>query len=234
MIEVFLNNTTEKIEGEYHQSNDTDAPVALVLHHHPQYGGSMNHKVVHNTYTSFVDNNFSVLKINFRGVGKSTGTFDKGIGELTDAAVAIDWLQEHNSNNVPIWVAGFSFGAWVALQLTMRRPEILGFIALSPPATKYDFSFLSPCPVPGLIIQSSNDTISEEGDVTELVKRLTSSVKSNYMEYHVIDDTNHFLRDKEDEATQIIDAYIKLRLNSASKNTTSQKAKKEIRVREYA
>lgn len=232
MVEVFLNNATKKIEGRYHQSKDTNAPVVLILHHHPQYGGSMDSKIINNIYASFVDNNFSALTINFRGVGKSTGTFDKGIGELTDAAVAIDWLQEHNSNNVPIWIVGFSFGAWVAMQLTMRRPEIVSFVALSLPATKYDFSFLSPCPIPGLIIQSSNDTISEESDVTELTQRLINSVKSDHMEYHIVDDTNHFLRGKEEEVAQIIDNYIKLRLNSAA--TSPQKAKKEVRVKEYA
>ncbi len=232
MVEVFLNNATKKIEGEYHQSKETNAPVVLILHHHPQYGGSMDSKMIHSIYTSFIDNNFSALKINFRGVGKSTGTFDKGIGEVTDAAIAIDWLQEHNPSNVPIWIVGFSFGAWVAMQLTMRRPEIVGFIALSLPATKYDFSFLSPCPVPGLIIQSSNDTISEESDVTELANRLINSVKSDHMEYHIIGDTNHFLRDKEEEVTQIIDNYVKLRLNSAA--ISSQMVKKEIRIKEYA
>ncbi|WCR53213.1 MAG: hypothetical protein PG981_000235 [Wolbachia endosymbiont of Ctenocephalides orientis wCori] len=234
MVEVFLNNTTEKIEGEYHQSKDTDAPVVLILHHHPQYGGNMDSKMIHSVYMSFIDNNFSVLKINFRGVGKSTGTFDKGIGELTDAAVAIDWLQERNQSNVPIWIVGFSFGAWVAMQLTMRRPEIVGFIALSLPATKYDFSFLSPCPVPGLIIQSSNDTISDESDVTELAKRLINSVKSKHMEYHVIESTNHFLRDKEEEVIQIIDNYIKLRLNGEpSAASVSEKEKEVVLVKEY-
>ncbi|NSM56624.1 alpha/beta hydrolase [Wolbachia endosymbiont of Atemnus politus] len=232
MVEVFLNNTAKKIEGEYHQSKNANAPVVLILHHHPQYGGNMDSKMIHSIYTSFINNNFSALKINFRGVGKSTGTFDKGIGELTDAAVAIDWLQEHNPSNIPIWIAGFSFGAWVAMQLTMRRPEIVGFIALSLPATKYDFSFLSPCPVPGLIIQSSNDTISEESDITELATRLINSAKSDYMEYHIIDDTNHFLRDKEEEVAKIIDGYIKLRLSSAA--ISSQKTQKEVRIREYA
>lgn len=233
MVEVFLNNTTEKIEGEYHQSKDVNAPVALVLHHHPQYGGNMTHKMVHNTYTSFINNNFSVLKINFRGVGKSTGTFDKGIGELIDAAVAIDWLQEHNSSNVPIWIAGFSFGAWIAMQLTMRRPEIVGFVAISPPATTYDFSFLSPCPVPGLIIQGDNDTLSEEDDIACLITRVTNSVKSKYMQYYIVGDTNHFLRNKEEEAMQIIDDYIKLRLNNTSyQNSYSNVISKKIQ--EYA
>lgn len=213
MAEVFLNNTTERIEGEYYQSKDSNSPVALVLHHHPQYGGNMNHKMVHNIYTSFMNNNFSVLKINFRSIGKSTGTFNNGIGELTDAAVAIEWLQERNSSNVPIWIAGFSFGAWVAMQLTMRRPEIVSFIAVSLPTTNYDFSFLSPCPVPGLVIQGSNTINAENNGVEYLVKRLINSVKSEYMQYHVVNNTNHFFRNKEEEAMQIIDNYIKLRLN---------------------
>jgi uncharacterized protein len=214
MVEVFLNNTTEKIEGIYHQSTEADAPVALILHHHPQYGGNMHHKIIDNIYTTFIQNNFSALKINFRGIGKSTGTFDKGIGELIDASVAIDWLQEHNSSQVPIWIAGFSFGAWVAMQLTMRRPEIVSFIAVSPPATNYDFSFLSPCPVPGLVIYSSKDALSHESDIAYLEKKLISSVKSKYMQFHRIEDTNHFLRYKEEEAMKIINGYVKLRLSN--------------------
>ncbi len=106
-------------------------------------------------------------------------------GELTDAAVAIDWLQEHNSNNVPIWVVGFSFGAWVAMQLTMRRPEIVSFVALSLPATKYDFSFLSPCPVPGLIIQSM---IFKK----QIKKMLLSSDNRNAI-HQILDDKNFYV-----------------------------------------
>ncbi|MBV0899779.1 MAG: alpha/beta hydrolase [Wolbachia endosymbiont of Fragariocoptes setiger] len=211
MVEVFLNNTIEKIEGEYHQSKNLDSPIALVLHHHPQYGGNMESKMVHTVFSSFVNNHFSVLKINFRGVGKSTGTFDKGMGELVDAAIAIDWLQEHNSNNVPIWVAGFSLGAWVAMQLTMRRPEIVGFIAISPPLTNYDFSFLSPCPVPGLVIQGSHDISSDQGDTLPLVKRLASTAKVDHMQHHIINHGNHFLRNKEEEVGEIISNYIQSR-----------------------
>ncbi|OEY87052.1 alpha/beta hydrolase [Wolbachia pipientis] len=221
MVEVFLNNTTEKIEGEYHQSQNVDAPVALILHHHPQYGGNMNHKMIDSIYTTFVQNDFSTLKINFRGIGKSSGTFDKGMGELIDASVAIDWLQEYNSSKSPIWVAGFSFGAWIAMQLTMRRPEVVSFITISLPATHYDFSFLSPCPVPGLVIHSSNDTLSDESDISYLVRRLTNSVKSKYMQFHTIEDANHFLRNKEEAAIKIVDSYIKLRLSIKQTNVLS-------------
>jgi alpha/beta superfamily hydrolase len=89
---------------------------------------------------------FTVLRFNFRGVGRSQGEYDQGIGELSDAASALDYLQAMNTNAKHCWVAGFSFGAWIGMQLLMRRPEITGFVSVSPPANMYDFSFLAPCP----------------------------------------------------------------------------------------
>ena len=70
------------------------SPIALVLHPHPQYGGTMNNKVVVDTFQTFMDNDFSVCRVNFRGVGKSDGEFDNGQGELADAAAALDWLEK--------------------------------------------------------------------------------------------------------------------------------------------
>ena len=86
---------------------------------------------------------FSVLRFNYRGVGNSEGSYsgDEGIGEMTDAACALDWLLLSNTESTKVWVTGFSFGAFIGLNLLMRRPEIEGFIAISPPADKYDFSF---------------------------------------------------------------------------------------------
>ena len=79
-----------------------------------------------------MDNNFSVCRVNFRGVGKSDGEFDNGQGELADAAAALDWLERENFDNSQCWVSGFSFGSLIAMQLLMRRPEINRFIAISP------------------------------------------------------------------------------------------------------
>lgn len=111
MPEVFFNGPAGRIEGKYAQSEDRNAPVALVLHPHPLYGGTMNNKVVYSAYKTLVDNGFTTLRINFRGVGKSQGQFDNGIGELTDAATALDWLQIQNPTATQYWIAGFSFGA---------------------------------------------------------------------------------------------------------------------------
>ena len=152
MPEVIFPGPEGRLEGRYHPQKDRDAPIAIVLHPHPQFGGTMNNQIVYALYYAFLERGFSTLRFNFRGVGKSQGTFDNGIGELSDAASALDWVQSFHPEASTTWIAGFSFGAWIGMQLLMRRPEITGFISASPPANMYDFSFLAPCPSSGLII----------------------------------------------------------------------------------
>ena len=115
---------------------------------------------------------FSVLRFNFRGVGRSQGSFDHGTGELSDAASALDWAQSINPEARACWIAGFSFGAWIGMQLLMRRPEIEGFISIAPPANLYDFSFLAPCPSSGLIVHGDKDAVVPPKDVNTLVEKL--------------------------------------------------------------
>ncbi len=172
MPEVIFNGSEGRLEGRYHHSKITNAPIALLLHPHPQHGGTMSNKVVYTLYQSFVRRGFSALRFNFRGVGRSQGIFDNGQGELSDAASALDWMQSHNSNASICWIGGFSFGAWIAMQLMMRRPEISGFISVSPPANIHDFSFLAPCPASGLILHGDKDDIVPIVSVEKLVKKL--------------------------------------------------------------
>jgi alpha/beta superfamily hydrolase len=210
MPEVIFNGPEGRIEGRYHESEESSsAPAALVLHPHPLHGGTMNNKVVYNIYQSFVRNNFSVLRINFRGVGKSQGKFDNGVGELMDAATAMDWLQLQRPNASSFWIAGFSFGSWIALQLLMRRPEIREFIAVSPPVNmnSYDFGFLSPCPTPGLIVQGDMDSIVAESAVSNFVDKI-SKQRSHPVTYKVINDADHFYREKIEDLSFTLDEYI--------------------------
>jgi hypothetical protein len=208
MPEVFFNGPAGRIEGQYVRSPDPKAPVALVLHPHPLYGGTMNNKVVYNVYKTLFQNGFTVLRINFRGVGRSMGEYDEGVGEMTDAATALDWLQvNHQLSNVNL-IAGFSFGAWIAMQLIMRRPEITNFIAVSPPVNTYDFSFLSPCPIPGLIVQGDKDSVVSEEAVHELVQRL-SKQKNIKVDYRMIAGADHFFRDTINVLNQEVSDYLK-------------------------
>jgi alpha/beta superfamily hydrolase len=93
----------------------------------------------------------SVMRFNFRGVGRSQGRYDGGIGEIGDAAAALDWMQAVNPGHGGLWIAGYSFGAFIGMQLLMRRPEISGWVSVAPPANHYDFGFLAPCPCGGLM-----------------------------------------------------------------------------------
>jgi uncharacterized protein len=205
--EIIFNGSVGRIEGKYHQSDEKNAPIALALHPHPLHGGSMNNKVIYNAFHTLAKNKFSVLRINFRGVGKSDGIFDHGHGELTDAAAALDWLQLQNPDASGIWLVGFSFGAWIALQLLMRRPEISGFIAISPPTGSYDFGFLSPCPAQGLIIQGTKDNIVSESSVYNLFEKLEKQRNSD-VEYFPISDADHFFKNKLDQLNNGIQDYI--------------------------
>ena len=150
MPEVMLNGPEGRIECKYTQGLETGCPVAMILHPEPFQGGSMNNKITFSLYQEFKNRGFSVLRFNFRGVGRSQGHFDGGEGELSDAAAVLDWLQSQNLYSKYTFIAGFSFGSWIGMQLMMRRPEIEGFITISPPADKFDFSFLAPCPASGL------------------------------------------------------------------------------------
>ncbi|MGC0371554.1 MAG: hypothetical protein DGJ47_000243 [Rickettsiaceae bacterium] len=208
MPKVFFNGPAGRIEGKFVESQDEKAPIALVLHPHPQYGGTMDNKVVYNMYKTLHENGYTVLRINFRGVGNSVGEYDNGIGEMTDAATALDWLRVKYPLSQQTLIAGFSFGAWIAMQLIMRRPEITDFLAVSPPVTNHDFSFLSPCPIPGLIVQGDKDSVVSEEAVNDLAQRLVKQKNTN-IHYRVIEGADHFFRDKIDFMNEEIDTYLK-------------------------
>src|SRR6266702_2168480 len=92
------------------------------------------------------------------------------------------------------WIAGFSFGSWIGMQLLMRRPEIEGFISICPPANLYDFSFLAPCPSSGLIIHGDKDAVVPAKDVTGLVEKLKTQ-KGIIIDQTIVPGANHFLVD---------------------------------------
>lgn len=208
MPEVIFNGPDGRLEGRYHHAiRQPAAPIGLVLHPHPQYGGTMNNRVVYGLYQTFVQHGFSTLRFNFRGVGRSQGRFDNGLGELSDAASALDWLQTQNPNSTRCWIAGFSFGAWIGMQVLMRRPEISGFISVAPPASLSDFTFLAPCPASGLIVHGDKDELVPKSAVDKLAQKL-SSQKNISIEYRVVSGGDHFFQDSLDEVTGYVSNYL--------------------------
>ena len=167
----------------------------------------MNNRVTHVIYKAFAEMGCPVIRFNFRGVGLSDGEHGDGIGELTDTMFVLDWMQSINDVQRPIVVAGYSFGAWIVMQLLMRRPEVNGFISVCPPANAYDFSFLAPCPVPGMIIMGDKDNICSISEVDKLVDRLNAQ-KGVSIDYRVLKDCDHMFTDKLDELKQAVKDYI--------------------------
>src|SRR5689334_20409544 len=207
MPEVIMNGPEGRLEGRYQHGEGNTAPIALMLHPHPQHGGTMNNKVIYALYHEFLERGFSVLRFNFRGVGRSQGRFDRGEGELSDAAAALDWLQAYNANASQCWIAGFSFGAWIGMQLLMRRPEITGFVAVAPPANLYDFSFLAPCPASGLVIQGDKDDVVPPESVDKLVHKLTSQ-RDIAIDHRSIKGATHFFNEHLQELGDHLDSYL--------------------------
>ncbi len=207
MPDVIFNGPEGRLEGRYQHNRTPNAPIALMLHPHPQHGGTMNNRVVYTLFHAFAQQGFSVLRFNFRGVGRSQGVYDRGEGELADAASALDWLQSYNQNATACWIAGFSFGAWIGMQLLMRRPEISGFVSVSPPANMNDFSFLAPCPSSGLVVHGGADEVVPEPSVSKLVAKLQHQ-RDIVIDYRVVDGAGHFFQDHMEELETEVRDYL--------------------------
>jgi len=188
----------------------------------------MNNRIVYAMYNAFVERGFSVLRFNFRGVGRSQGVFDSGIGELSDAAYAFDWMQQFNKNSPYCWIGGYSFGALISMELMMRRPEIEGFISVSPPANTEDFSFLAPCPSSGLIAHGDSDESIPIDSVSKLAQKLGAQ-KNIEIEFTTIKGADHFYKGKVDLLNKEISRYLDESLASGEakqKKKASAKKKK--------
>jgi alpha/beta superfamily hydrolase len=207
MPEVIFNGAAGRLEGRYTAASEANAPVALLLHPHPQHGGTMNNKVVYTLFHAFLHCGFSALRFNFRGVGRSQGQFDRGEGELADAASALDWLQATHPNAKACWVGGFSFGAWIGMQLLMRRPEITSFVSVAPPANMFDFSFLAPCPSSGLIVQGDQDQVVPLDAMQKLVAKLARQ-RDITIEYKIIKGADHFFQNQLPELDSVVETYV--------------------------
>ncbi|MDR1365780.1 MAG: alpha/beta hydrolase [Holosporales bacterium] len=220
MPEVIFDGPCGRIEGVYHHNISTSAPLAIVLHPHPQQGGTMNNKVNFTIYRAFADSGFSVIRFNFRGVGRSEGECGKGEGEIADATAALDWVQMVNPGQRELWVGGFSFGGWVAMQILMRRPEIRNFVAVAPPANLYDFNFLAPCPIPGMVVQGDSDDIVSTEEVTKLVKKIQAQKKVD-INYVIMEKADHFFKENLGALSSHIKSYLVSELNRGQKKVVN-------------
>ncbi len=171
----------------------------------------MNNRITYTMYQTFQKMGFSVMRFNFRGVGRSQGRYDGGFGEINDAAAALDWMQMVNPNSGGLWIAGYSFGAFVGMQLLMRRPEISGWVSIAPPAAHYDFGFLAPCPTGGLMMHGELDDMVPEPSVRKLVDKLNTQ-KGVKVDYRVLADADHIFANHVDTIAEAVEDHVGMKM----------------------
>jgi len=214
MPEIIFNGPVGRLEGRYTHAKRPNAPVALILHPDPEKGGTMNNRMTYTLFQVFQQRGFSTLRFNFRGVGRSQGEHGAGEGELSDAAAALDWLQSVNPNCSGVYVAGFSFGAWIAMQLLMRRPEIDSYIAVSPPTNQHDFNFLAPCPNDGLIIQGDADQQVSMDSTNRLIEKLLEQRGPTGVDFRVVEGAGHFYQNELETVVKHVNDYLNFAMSS--------------------
>lgn len=192
--------------------------TALVLHPHPLGGGTMHNKVAFRVAAALNEPGLVTLRVNFRGVGQSTGTHDEGRGEQDDARRALDYLGEHYPSQ-PMTLAGFSFGAYVGLQLGIRDVRVRNLISIGTPVDKYDFGFLSDCRKPILFVHGEHDEFGAVERIRALVDDLKQEADGDddsQVQLSVIPGAGHFFDESLDELKLKISEWMKRRLELAS------------------
>jgi len=184
--------------------------VALVLHPHPLGGGTMHNKVVFRAAAALNDAGLTTLRINFRGVGQSTGTHDFGNGELDDVRAGLDYLTEHYPNQ-SITVCGFSFGALMGLRVGCEDLRVKRLISIGTPLSKYSFGFLTSCGKPMLFVHGELD---EFGDI-DAIRKLVDQLKQHFpVELIVVPKAGHFFENSLDQLKTAITEWATATLTS--------------------
>ncbi len=178
--------------------------VALVLHPHPLGGGTMHNKVVFRAAAALNDAGLTTLRINFRGVGHSTGEHDEGRGEREDARAGLDYLAAHYPDQ-EITLCGFSFGSRVGLEVGMSDDRVARMIAIGTPVDKYDFTFLEQCRKPILFVHGEHDEFGNVEKLRELVERIAGNAP---VELRVIAGAGHFFDNQLDELKASITDWV--------------------------
>jgi alpha/beta superfamily hydrolase len=197
-LEAILKEPSEPVRG-----------AALVLHPLPTGGGTMHNKVVFRAARALNEAGLLTLRINFRGVGESTGEFDGGRGELEDARVGLTYL-EQTYPQTSLTVCGFSFGARVGMEVGVPDSRVDYLISIGTPVDKYDFDFLKACRKPILFVHGEND---EFGSVERLRAFVEELEPHTSVKLVVIANADHFFEGHLPELKTAISEWMSARLN---------------------
>lgn len=202
-----------RLEAILKEPRDGDVRgIALLLHPHPLGGGTMHNKVVFRAAAALNDSGLTVLRMNFRGVGQSTGTHDDGRGESKDVSAGLEYLSEHYPDQL-ITVAGFSFGARVGLEVGIADERVVRLISIGTPVDKYDFSFLEACSKPILFVHGDRDEFGSTAKLQNLVNHLKPEAHARL---EVIKGADHFFEGHLEKLKQFITEWVSDELQMAN------------------
>lgn len=183
------------------ESADTPRGAAVVLHPHPQHGGTMHNKVAHTLARSFVRLGFATLRFNFRGTEGSEGHYDEGRGELKDALAALDWMRKAHPG-LPFWLAGFSFGAAIGIRAAVERP-VDGLISVAPAVYRFASGLDKQPGCPWLIVQGDEDELVAVDETVAWVDTLAPGP-----ELLVMPGAEHFFHGRLVELREAVTAFV--------------------------
>lgn len=176
---------------------------AVVCHPHPQHGGTMHTKAVFRTAQALNDVGIRALRFNFRGVGTSTGSWGGGEGEKEDVRAALEWMSSE-APELPLILAGFSFGSRVGLEVASRDGRVQAMVGLGLPVDHYDFAFLQGLGRPLLVVQGAEDEFGDEEAIRALFEELEEGA-----ELAVVPGSDHYFHDHFDELKDAIRGFFR-------------------------
>lgn len=197
-----LDGPAGRLEGLLErQEGSSPLGSAVVCHPHPAHGGTMHNKVAHTLARAFVHLGFTALRFNFRGTGKSEGEYDEGKGELQDALAVIHWMRERDPE-LPLWLAGFSFGAAIAIRAAIETdPD--GLVSVAPAAFRFAADMESQPNCPWLIVHADKDELIDIDESVEWFNQLNPGP-----DLTVFPDTTHFFHGKLVKLRQTVEAFV--------------------------
>lgn len=192
-LALVIDGPAGRLEAAYDQAEPeaTAQPVlAVICHPLPTEGGTMHNKVVTMAARALRECGIDTVRFNFRGVGASEGAFDDGQGELDDLRAVVAWARAQHPDKA-LWLAGFSFGAWVALRGAVELAAA-AVISIAPPVGRsWSFDDIALPAVPWLVIQGDADEVVDATAVRDWVASLASPPTLVEMP-----DTSHFFHRK--------------------------------------
>jgi uncharacterized protein len=195
----YLSGPAGRIEALVEDSASPRTAAVVVGHPHPLHGGTMHTKAVFHAAKAFCRLGCAVVRLNFRGVGASGGTFADGVGELDDFRVALDFAALRYPN-VPLWAAGVSFGSWVAMTAGALDDRVERLVGLALPSAIYDFSTVRDSPKPKFFVHGEHDEVCPLKSVRELYARAAEP-----KDLVVLDGARHLFDGRLDEVGQAIE-----------------------------